>query len=72
MLLPMLNDRDLPLFLFTNYKVHLTIEFESNSARFCNDITQANYAGGERLNAADGAVLFSNVELIADYLNLTQ
>ena len=70
MLLPMLNDRDLPLFLFTNYKVHLTIEFESNSARFCNDTTQANYAGGERLNAADGSVLFSNVELIADYLIL--
>ncbi len=70
MLLPMLNDRDLPLFLFTNYKVHLTIEFESDSAKFCNDVTKNNYGGGERLSAADGSVLFSNVELICDYLIL--
>ena len=65
MLLPMLNDRDLPLFLFTNYKVHLTIEFESQSSKFANNITNA-----PRLSATDGEVLFSDVELVADYLIL--
>jgi len=70
MLLPMLNDRDLPLFLFTNYKVHLTIEFESDSSLCANNITQFNYAANERLNASAGEVLFSNVELVADYLIL--
>jgi hypothetical protein len=70
MLLPMLNDRDLPLFLFTNYKVHLTIEFESASSAFANNITQNNYAANQRLAATDGEVLFSDVELVADYLIL--
>jgi hypothetical protein len=65
MLLPMLNDRDLPLFLFTNYKVHLTIEFESQSSKFANNVTNAG-----RLAATDGEVLFSDVELVADYLIL--
>jgi len=70
MLLPMLNDRDLPAFLFTNYKVHLTIEFESQSGEFANDITQNNYAGGENLAAAANSVLFSDVELLLDELIL--
>lgn len=70
MLLPMLNDRDLPAFLFTNYKVHLTIEFESQSGEFANDITKANYAGGENLAAEANSVLFSDVELLLDELIL--
>ena len=70
MLLPMLNDRDLPAFLFNQYKVHLTIEFENQSSKFANNITQNNYAGGESLRATDGEVLFSNVELLVDYLIL--
>jgi len=70
MLLPMLNDRDLPAFLFTNYKVHLTIEFESQSGEFANDVTQNNYGAGESLSAAAGSVLFSDVELLLDELIL--
>lgn len=70
MLLPMLNDRDLPAFLFTNYKVHLTIEFDSQSGNFANDKTQANYAGGEKLEASANSVLFSDVELLLDELIL--
>ena len=70
MLLPMLNDRDLPLFLFTNYKVHLTIEFENASSLFANNITDNNYAAAGRLAATDGEILFSDVELVADYLIL--
>ncbi len=70
MLLPMLNDRDLPAFLFTNYKVHLTIEFESQSGEFANDVTDNGYAGAGRLAASAGSVLFSDVELLLDELIL--
>lgn len=70
MLLPMLNDRDLPAFLMTNYKVHLTFEFESQSGEFANDITQNNYGAGENLSAAANSVLFSDVELLLDELIL--
>lgn len=70
MLLPMLNDRDLPAFLFTNYKVHLIIEFESDSGKFANDITQFNYGAGERLAAAANSVEFEEVELLLDELIL--
>jgi len=70
MLLPMLNDRDLPAFLFTNYKVHLTVEFESDSGKFANDYTQNNYGAGERLAAAAQSVEFTDVELLLDELIL--
>jgi hypothetical protein len=64
MLLPMLNTRDLPLFLFTAYKVHLTIEFNPNSSEFANKIG----APSANLAAADGDILFSDVNLLVDYL----
>ncbi len=70
MLLPVLEGRDLPTFLFTNYKVHLTIEFESDSGVFANDITQNGYGAGQALRAAAGTVLFSDVELLVDELIL--
>lgn len=70
MLLPMLNDRDLPAFLFTNYKVHLIIEFESDSGKFANDISQNNYGAGERLAAGASSVEFEEVELLLDELIL--
>lgn len=64
MLLPMLNTRDLPLFLFTAYKIHLTIEFNPASSEFANKIG----APSATLAAADGDVLFSDVQLLVDYL----
>ena len=64
MLLPMLNTRDLPLFLFTAYKIHLTIEFNQNSSEFANKIG----APSASLAADDGDVLFSDVNLLVDYL----
>mgnify|MGYP003657671953 FL=1 len=64
MLLPMLNTRDLPLFLFTAYKIHLTIEFNQNSSEFANKIG----APSATLAADDGDVLFSDVNLLVDYL----
>ena len=64
MLLPMLNTRDLPLFLFTAYKIHLTIEFNPNSSEFANKIG----APSANLACADGDVLFDKVNLLVDYL----
>ena len=70
MLLPALDKRDIPLFLFTDYKVFLEIEFESDSSKYVNAAAQNNYAApnNEQLNAADGDVVFSKVELVVDYL----
>jgi hypothetical protein len=70
MLLPMINDKELPLFLFTNYKVHITIEFESDASKFANDISKTNVAGNEYLAASDGEVSFSDVQMLVDYLVL--
>ena len=70
MLLPMLNNEELPLFLMTNYKVHITIEFESNASKFCNDISKTNFGAGESLAAADGEIEFKDVQLLVDYLIL--
>lgn len=70
MILPLINDKELPLFLFTNYKVHMTFEFESDASKFANDITKTNFAGNEYLAASDGDVSFSDVQLLVDYLVL--
>jgi hypothetical protein len=70
MLFPMINDRELPLFLFTNYKVHITIEFESDASKYANNITKTNFAGNEFLQASDGDVSYSDVQLLVDYLVL--
>lgn len=68
MLLPALEQRDIPLFLFTDYKVFLEVEFEADSSQWVNDITQNNYGANETLAAASGDVGFSGVELVVDYL----
>lgn len=70
MLLPMLNDKELPLFLFQQYKIHITVEFESDASKFANDISKTNFAGGEYLAAADGDITFSEVQMLVDYLIL--
>lgn len=68
MLLGALDRRDLPLFLFTDYKVFLEVEFEGDSSQWVNAAANNNYAGGEQLAAASGDVLFTDVEILADYL----
>jgi hypothetical protein len=68
MLLSALDRRDIPLFLFTDYKVFLEIEFEADSSQWVNAASANNYAGNEDLAAASGDVLFTDVELCVDYL----
>jgi len=66
MLFPVLAQRDLPLFLFTTYKVHLIVEFENDASTYVNSLdTKAS-----TFAAAAGDVLPDNdsVELLVDYL----
>lgn len=70
MILPMLNQEQLPLFLMTNYKVHITFEFQSDASEFANNITKTNFAGGEYLQASDGDIVYDDVQLLVDYLIL--
>ncbi len=67
-LCPMLGDQDFPLFLFQEYKIHLTIDFESDCSKWVNDKSKANLAGGEFLQAEANACTISNVHMLVDYL----
>lgn len=66
-LCPMLASDDFPLFLFQEFKVHLTINFESNASQYVNDITRVTYPG-QHMEALPSAVSFSDVHLLVDYL----
>ncbi len=68
MLVPALEDRNIPLFLFTDYKVFFEVEFESQSSLWCNDIAKNAYNANNNLAADNGAVSFHEVELLIDYL----
>lgn len=70
MLLPMLNDKELPIFLFQQYKILITVEFESDASKFCNDISKTNFAGGEYLASDSDSITFSDVQMLVDYLIL--
>ena len=68
MLVPALEERNIPLFLFTDYKVFLEVEFNSSTSEWCNKMSNNNYQANAGLNATDGDVVFSEVELLIDYL----
>lgn len=68
MLIPALEERNIPLFLFTDYKVFLEVEFNSRTSEWCNKMSDNNYSGNGNLAAADGDVKFEEVELLIDYL----
>ena len=69
MLIPMLNTRDLPLFLFSAYKILIEIEFEPDSSLFVNKLgAGAPGAPSANLAAAEGDILFDDVNLLVDYL----
>lgn len=70
MLLPMLNDKEIPLFLFQQYKIHITIEFENDASKYCNNVTKTNFAGGEALDASADSITIHEVQMLVDYLIL--
>ena len=65
---PMLASDDFPLFLFQEYKIHLTINFEPNAGLYVNDVSRFNYGAGENLEALPADVRISDVHLLVDYL----
>jgi hypothetical protein len=67
-LCPMLANQDFPLFLFQEYKVHITIQFESDASKYVNNKTANNLAGGERMAAAASDCKISDVHMLVDYL----
>jgi len=68
MLVPALEERNIPLFLFTDYKVFLEVEFNSATSEWCNNIGNNAYNANANLSATDGTVQFTEVELLIDYL----
>ncbi len=68
MLIPALEERNIPLFLFTDYKVFLEVEFNSRTSEWCNKMSNNAYNANATLAAADGDVKFEEVELLIDYL----
>ena len=73
-ILPCLQGREIPLFLFQDYRILITVEFY-DAPLWCNDISQvANTAenaqtGANRGQAATpGSLVYSDVKLQVDYI----
>ena len=64
---PMLASADFPLFLFQEYKVHLTINFEHDAGKYVNLVTSNTYPA-DRMQATQNAARISDVHLLVDYL----
>lgn len=67
MIIPALKGRTVPLFMFSEYRIYITIYFNT-ADKYVNKITDTNYAGTGRLVAASDDVSVSNVKLQIDYL----
>ena len=60
-LIPALKNQQIPLFLFDQYRIYITVEFHSPSV-FCNSDANTTLA------AADTDVAISSVQLLTDYI----
>lgn len=67
MIIPALQGRTIPLFLFSEYRIYITVEF-NDADKFVNNIAKTNYAGGETLLSAATDVAFQEVKLQVDYI----
>lgn len=74
LLVPALKDRQIPLFLFDEYRIYIIVYFEDCPA-YVNRIDRNNYAGAnaadpnaQYLNSSVGDVLPVQVQLQVDYL----
>lgn len=67
MIIPALKNRRIPLFLFTEYRIYITIEF-NDASQFVNNLAKTDYSGNETLQAASGDVSFEDVKLQVDYI----
>ena len=67
MIIPALKGRTVPLFMFSEYRIYITVYFNT-ADKYVNNITDTNYAGTGKLAAAPGDVSVQNVKLQIDYL----
>ena len=67
MIIPALKGRTVPLFMFSEYRIYITVYFNT-SDKYCNNITKTDYNGGESLQAGISDVSVANVKLQIDYL----
>lgn len=67
MIIPALKGRTVPLFMFSEYRIYITIYFNT-ADKYCNKITQADYNAGQSLQCASADVSVQNVKLQIDYL----
>jgi len=68
-LFPCLKGRTLPLFLFQDYRILITIEFH-DAPQYINDIAEVNGGAGNNdgLRANANAITYSDVKLQVDYI----
>ena len=67
MIIPALQGRTIPLFLFDEYRIYITVYFNT-ADKFVNNLSKTNYAGGEDLRANPNDVSYHDVKLQVDYL----
>lgn len=67
MIIPALKGRTVPLFMFSEYRIYITVYFNT-SDKYVNNITDAAYAGTGKLAAGASDVSVQNVKLQIDYL----
>ena len=71
-IIPALNNKTLPLFLFEEYKVFIDIFFSQKASEYANKATTAGGGGAANADIAanDGDITFTDVQMLVDYLIL--
>ena len=67
MVIPALQGRTIPLFVFDEYRIYITVYFNT-ADKFVNKLSHTNYAGGEDLRASPNDITYHDVKLQVDYL----
>ena len=67
MIVPALRGRTIPLFLFDEYRIYITVEFNDASV-YAYNLAKTDYSGNETLDAAATDVTVEDVKLQVDYI----
>lgn len=67
MIIPALQGRTIPLFMFSEYRIYITVYFNT-ADKFCNKLTNSDYNAGEDLRADANDITYHDVKLQVDYL----
>lgn len=71
-IIPALNGKTLPLFLFEEYKVYIDIFFSQKASEYANKASTNGGGGAANADIAanDGDIVFTDVQMLVDYLIL--